>query len=42
MVDNTASTARYVVIHVVSKSFGLLECAVEGRVVCDMRLGGNL
>jgi len=43
MVDNTASIARYVVAHVsVSKSFGLPECAVEGRVVCDMLWDGNL
>lgn len=42
MVDNTASIARYVVAHVVSKSFGLPEYSLEGRVVCDVHLGGNL
>lgn len=42
MVDNTASIARYVVPHVVSKSFGLPEYAVEGRIVCDILWGGNL
>ena len=42
MVDNTASIARYVFAHVVSKSRGLPEYAVEGRVVCDMLWGANL
>lgn len=42
MVDNTASIARYVFAHAVSKSCGLPEYVVEGRVVCDMLWSGNL